>query len=125
VTAIERDLLNAANEIFTAYVDPEDSIDVSPAYLSALIAELSEGVDGCDHSVGICMCAEVAIIDELHLRLDGKMTCRVCGGDGVTYREEHTARCATLTAEGYECHDEHLFRCPTTEPFAVLTKEMT
>jgi len=54
------------------------------ALVEAAVAYLSDDL-GCDHSVNICMCGTVAVVQELVLNLDGKQTCGACSGEGATW----------------------------------------
>jgi hypothetical protein len=56
--------------------------DVPKELISILVDYLGEDL-GCDHSVGICCCGTAALVAELRLALDGKQSCRACGGDGT------------------------------------------
>lgn len=60
------------------------TIDVPPTLLQGIVELLSEDL-GCDHSVGICMCDTVGIVQELNLALEGKRTCPTCAGDGMVW----------------------------------------
>ena len=61
---------------------------INRGLVEALIAYFEEGYDGCDHSVNICQCAIVDVMNELRLALDGEQTCRACGGDGMLWSKE-------------------------------------
>lgn len=77
--------------------------DVPRSLVEAAIEYLSEDLV-CDHNVGICMCSTAAVVDELRLALDGKLTCHTCGGEGFTWNENrHRAECQKLaTHHGYK-----------------------
>ena len=112
---IEKELLDEVLKLVenaTMLTGEEKTLDLSEDTLKALVADLRECVDGCDHSVGICMCSEVGVLEELERRSRGKMTCPKCHGDGFTWREAHEdGTCDRLRAEGYDCNDGHFESC--------------
>ena len=62
--------------------------DVNRSLLVAMV-EYFDGADlFCDHAVGICSCAAIAVHQELKLFLEGMLTCRACGGEGITWDED-------------------------------------
>jgi len=65
----------------------EATHDISVAFVSAVVENIMDAEPGCDHSVGICMCGERAVVEELRLWLDGKETCPTCHGDGFVWNE--------------------------------------
>jgi hypothetical protein len=83
----------ALRELDPKPVWPDNGRDINPQaeseyprkLVEAVVEYLAEGLDGCDHSVGICMCASIAVYEELTLNLAGKQTCPGCGGEGFTY----------------------------------------
>lgn len=122
---IEKELLTdvlKCVETATSITGLEAEFELSETTLKALLEDLKECVDGCDHSVGICMCAEVAIVEELEKRTRGMQTCPLCNGDGFTYRTEHTDHCSRSQAEGLDCDPEHFDSCVTEVPYE--TKEV-
>lgn len=56
---------------------------LSRKFVDVLIEELEAADLSCDHSVGICCCAAIGVLNELKLMVKGKMTCPNCGGDGM------------------------------------------
>ena len=111
LTAVEWDgvsvkILRETVEKAVAATRPEfakTTVEVPRKLLEPLIEYMGEGLDGCDHQVGICMCESMALYAELKLALDGKLTCRSCGGDQYTWDEgvflEKTAEIAAVTGE--------------------------
>lgn len=89
--AINGKLLAAAlNEGFGLHASPPgDKLDDCgdqdvPVALMELVAEhIEEGLDGCDHSVGVCECSARATLQELQLWLAGRRWCPECGGEGI------------------------------------------
>jgi hypothetical protein len=81
--------------------------DVPRKLIEAIIEYLSEDLC-CDHSVGICMCSAAGIVQELHLALEGKLTCHKCGGEGFTWNEaRHRDECLRLAKKhGYKTWQE-------------------
>ena len=79
---IPNGMLARALQVMSPYPAPpgEDS-DVPRSLIEAIVEYLSEDL-GCDHSVGICMCGPISVVDDLKLALDGLATCPRCGGDG-------------------------------------------
>jgi len=63
----------------------EQLIELSVTTLDSLIADMGEVVEGCDHSVGICMCREIAVLEGIRLARDGKKVCPSCQGEGLVY----------------------------------------
>ena len=70
----------------------EATHDISVAFVRAVLENIMDGEPGCDHSVGICMCGERAVVEELQLWLDGKETCPECHGDGFIWNKVKYAR---------------------------------
>lgn len=61
--------------------------DVNRSLLVAMV-EYFDGADlFCDHAVGICSCVAIAVHEELKMFLQGMLTCRACGGEGMTWDE--------------------------------------
>jgi hypothetical protein len=56
---------------------------VPRSFVETVVALLSEDL-GCDHSVGICMCGIVGIVQDLNLVLQGRKRCDDCD-DGIGY----------------------------------------
>lgn len=56
------------------------------ALVQAVVDYLGEDLT-CDHSVNICMCGPAAVVEELLLNLQGRETCRACGGEGFTWNQ--------------------------------------
>jgi hypothetical protein len=79
-------LARAAVEALIPHGD--ETVEVSRAFLEALIEEVEETEPICDHSVGICACSEAATLAELKLRLEGLMPCPECHGEGFIWDEE-------------------------------------
>jgi peptide subunit release factor 1 (eRF1) len=73
------------------YAHNGDTIDVPPAMIEGVIEYLSEDL-GCDHAVNICTCGTQGLVYELKLALEGKMTCKLCSGDGQTWSKTRYAR---------------------------------
>lgn len=76
------DILNEVDQYRQRLTYP---FDVSRGFVKALTSELGAGLDGCDHSVGICMCGTIGLHTELKLALEGKLTCPQCGGAGFIW----------------------------------------
>ena len=112
--------------------DHKDLTDVPRTLIEAIIEYLSEDL-GCDHSVGICMCSTIAVVNELNLLLDGKMTCPTCHGEGftfdydaleaacVTYAEKHGG--TVKEARDYIGDDPGYIKCPHCEGRSVVPIE--
>ena len=100
---ILRDTVDKAIAATRPMIVDNNLSEVPRKLLEPLIAYMGEGLDGCDHQVGICMCESLALHAELKLALDGKLTCRSCGGDQYTWDEgvflERTAEIAQMTGE--------------------------
>jgi hypothetical protein len=79
---IPNTMLAHALQVMNPYPAPEGSdSDVPRSLLEAIVEYLSEDL-GCDHSVGICACGVISVVEDLKLALDGLATCPRCGGDG-------------------------------------------
>jgi hypothetical protein len=73
--------------------------DVPRALVQGVVKYLSEDL-GCDHSVGICMCSTIGVVQELKLALEGKLTCHGCGGDGFDWNKaRHQVECQRIAKE--------------------------
>lgn len=97
-------LVKEALSLAASYLErsrPEDTSDYPVELIDGLIAHFKEA-GGCDHSVGICCCAEEDAVAELLLAKDGKLICRDCGGDGYLWsREKYEAAVAKAKAENF------------------------
>jgi RecJ-like exonuclease len=60
-----------------------DDVDINVTLIEALVELLEAGDMVCDHSVGICCCADLYILNELRLWLAKIKTCPDCGGEGI------------------------------------------
>lgn len=105
------------------------SATVSRAFLQALIDWVGEGLDGCDHSVGICQCEALGLHAELKLAINGELTCPECKGEGFVWDAEvHRAAVAEARARRGEDPYEDLsdcgnVKCPTCESSGVVRRE--
>ena len=80
--AIPNTMLAHALQVMNPYPAPQGSdSDVPRSLLEAIVEYLSDELE-CDHSVGICACGVISVVDDLKLALDGLATCPRCGGDG-------------------------------------------
>lgn len=94
-------LVRAACEHVVPYlpvsaIDRSNSIathDFSRGFIEALVEEIEAGEPFCDHAVGICSCDTLSVLADLKLRLDGRMTCPECCGDGFVEDYERCDRC--------------------------------
>lgn len=76
--------------------------DVNRSLIEAMV-EYLDGADlFCDHGVGICSCSSLALLAELRLLLEGKVTCRACGGEGFTWNQETHDREVALIGGAYD-----------------------
>jgi hypothetical protein len=66
--------------------------DVPRDLIEAMIAYLREGAEGPDYSVGIYGNGWAELAAELNLALEGKLTCRNCGGEGINWDEAQWKR---------------------------------
>lgn len=55
---------------------------------------------GCDHSVGICCCAEEQALSELKLALEGKQSCPQCHGEGFDVQDDQFVNCPRCDSSG-------------------------
>lgn len=62
--------------------DCEEEMEFSVEFLEALTKEIRSLEPTCDHSVNICECEVIGVLDELDLAIQGKKFCRECGGCG-------------------------------------------
>ena len=76
VRPVSQDLLRRAAECL--------GDDIGVPFIEALRAELLATEPLCDHSVGICACGTLAVIEELQTLLDKVKLCPECLGDGVS-----------------------------------------
>jgi hypothetical protein len=106
---------------------PTGIAEVSRALVTALVDELSEALDGCDHSVGICMCDDIGVLAELKLALDGKLTCPQCGGDTYIFDEAvYAEKFAGLDSDEQRYGDSESLgyvTCPTCTGAGVVRTE--
>lgn len=83
-----------------------DSVSDFPVALIDGLIEFFREAGGCDHSVGICCCAEEDAARELMLLKDGKTTCSVCGGDGYTWdADKYEAARVEAAKLGYDASE--------------------
>lgn len=115
IIELPTDLMKEAVDCVVPYLavskdDRSNSIktfDYSRKFIEALVEEIKEGEPFCDHSVGICACGALAILNELQLRLKGMKTCPTCYGDGFEYVE-------AITRNNYG-HDSDMIECRECE----------
>jgi len=79
------------------------------------IAEELKELGGCDHSVGICACADERLLEELRAALTPKEKCEVCGGSGRS--SEQCRSCGGLDntnpyRDCESCGGEGYYPCP-------------
>ena len=87
--------------------------DVPRKLVEALIEYMSEDL-ACDHSVNICMCEWIGLVDDLKLSLGGKTTCYSCGGDGTGWDQaKYEAEKEAASAGGMYADDfAGMITCP-------------
>lgn len=64
-------------------VDDVPETDINEPLIEALVEYLDEADLFCDHSVGICSCSDLAMLNELRLWLARAKSCPKCGGEGI------------------------------------------
>lgn len=110
---IEPDLLKEAIEEILSW-EGDVFIEIEKPLVEGLVRSLKrflEEAGGCDHSVGICMCSVTGLLETLSMRLEGKMLCPDCMGEGFRYGSQHTSDCKVLADQGFECIDAHYQAC--------------
>jgi hypothetical protein len=92
---------------------PHAVTDVPRKLVEALIEYMSEDL-ACDHSVNICMCEWIGLVDDLKLSLGGKTTCYSCGGDGASWdHAKYEAEMAAARLRGMYADDfAGMIKCP-------------
>lgn len=53
--------------------------------------------EGCDHDVGICVCKEIQVLNDIDYLLNYLMDCGTCGGNGISEGNV----CINCHGEGY------------------------
>lgn len=76
--------------------DADATTDLPRAMLESMVEWLREDL-GCDHEVGICMCWEGSLVEAITDTLEGKTTCRACGGEGYTWDQAAWDRANALS----------------------------
>ncbi len=104
---IDGALLSAAlSAAFGCEVHRTVDQDVPTRLVRGLIEHIEEGDLTDDHSVGICMCAEIGVVRELRLWLNERRTCPKCSGEMFVVQYD-LDRVDHELDEGW-----HLVRCP-------------
>lgn len=80
--------------------------DVPTRLIRALIEHLEEGDLVDDHSVGICVCEELAILRELRLWMSERRSCPKCGGEMFVVQYDLDP------VDPVEDDGWHIVRCP-------------
>lgn len=79
-------------------------VEVPQTLFQAVLDNLKEMYEGCDHSVGICMCSELLMVRELVLADNGRESCRSCAGEGfVAWKVSGTLMEGNLVWEDRTC----------------------
>jgi RecJ-like exonuclease len=61
---------------------------------------------GCDHSVNICMCSTIGIVQELNMAMEGKLACPRCGGEGFVWDDKAFEDAVRQTAAHFQISDK-------------------
>ena len=104
-------------------IGDEDSLEVDLTFARSLKRELENTEPVCDHSVGICCCETVGMMEDLVLAIDGLERCGECSGEGWVYIEEHREPCARWASEGMDCFDSHMVDCPKCHRKGVVAAD--
>lgn len=76
-------------------------LDLPRELVAGLLTYLSEDVDGCDHSTGVCTCDVDEAAYMLRLTLAGEQVCPRCHGEGmVEYADHGMATCPRCFTSG-------------------------
>jgi hypothetical protein len=106
------------------FAEREESLNdevaqVPTALIQGIVEYLSDDL-GCDHSVNICMCDTVGIVEELNLTLQGRRTCGTCHGDTYTW-DQAKADAAAAVQSDYADDFAGMVTCPTCEGRGSVT----
>jgi hypothetical protein len=117
VVKMREALANAVNEMGPQKRYPPGLVaDVPRPMIEALIPYLREYDEPGDRSVGIYPNGWCELAGELELALDGKLTCRKCGGEQYVWDEDvYREKFAALSAEDQrynDCQDYGNVTCP-------------
>lgn len=107
---IDGKLLGAALHAAFGTTGDVETTDINPEFVEVLVEYLDEADLFCDHSVGICSCSDLAVLEELRLWLGKLRSCPACGGEGIgDMVEEHIVD----EAMGIDYTDYRTFPCET------------
>lgn len=128
--SIPEPLLVEAAKAITPVNPGSGDTDVPRSLLKAIVKYLREDL-GCDHSVGICMCSTIGLVEELQLALNGRKTCPNRCEHGAVFSierfeeavQEYVKRYAFASEEEARrdlCDFDGMVNCPVCGGFGTV-----